>query len=346
MWFRLLLGYELDGHVTGALADPRGASERARAVTLQRRTFVHVRLADSQLVGDQLVVFLRVGDRGLQQLQHVARGGARRVHQDRARLVHALAADVVDHEPRLARRASHVLRSRADRHVAARGAAARGRSAARATGCGGAAAATARAALLVLGLRLALGLGLLGLDLLLGVLLLDLLRGLLGLGDGRLRLGLGGGLVLLRAPPARLGLLLGGLGLRRLGLLRGRLLRGGLAARPLGLLLALCPLALCPLVVVLSHQRIRARSPPAWPRNSRVGANSPSLWPTIDSDTNTGTCLRPSCTAIVCPTISGKMVEVRDQVLIICFCPLEFIASMRVIRRSSTHGPFLELRDI
>ena len=30
----------------------------------------------------------------------------------------------------------------------------------------------------------------------------------------------------------------------------------------------------------------------------RVGANSPSLWPTIDSDTNTGTCLRPSCTAM------------------------------------------------
>src|SRR4051794_265289 len=231
MWFRLLLGYELDGHVTGALADPRGASERARAVTLQRRTFVHVRLADSQLVGDQLVVVLRVGDRGLQQLQHVARGGARRVHQDRARLVHALAADVVDHEPRLARRAANVLRSRADRHVAVRGAAARRRGgAARAPGCGGPAAATARAALLVLGLRLALGLGLLGLDLLLGVLLLDLLRGLLGLGDGRLRLGLGGGLVLLRAPTARLGLLLRGLGLRRLGLLRGRLLRGGLAA--------------------------------------------------------------------------------------------------------------------
>src|SRR4051795_7135100 len=217
MWFRLLLGYELDGHVTGALADPRGASERARAVTLQRRTFVHVRLADSQLVGDQLVVVLRVGDRGLQQLQHVARRGAWRVHQDRARLVHALAADVVDHESRLARRAAHVLRARAHRHFAVRGAAARGRGAARAAGRGGAAGATARAALLVLRLRLALGLGLLGLDLLLGVLLLDLLRRLLGLGDGRL-LRLGGGLVLLSAPAARLGLLLGGLlAGRRLG---------------------------------------------------------------------------------------------------------------------------------
>jgi hypothetical protein len=48
-----------------------------------------------------------------------------------------------------------------------------------------------------------------------------------------------------------------------------------------------------------------------------VGANSPSLWPTIDSLTNTGTCLRPSWTAIVWPTISGKIVEVRDQVLTI-----------------------------
>src|SRR4051794_22940391 len=158
MWFRLLLGYELDGHVTGALADPRGASERARAVTLQRRTFVHVRLADSQLVGDQLVIVLRVGDRGVQQLQHVARGGARGVRQDCARLVHALAADVVDHEARLARRAAHVLRARADGHVAV-GGAPRGCRAPRAPGGGGAATATAaRAALLVLWLGLALGL--------------------------------------------------------------------------------------------------------------------------------------------------------------------------------------------
>src|SRR5579871_6020020 len=38
---------------------------------------------------------------------------------------------------------------------------------------------------------------------------------------------------------------------------------------------------------------------PAWPRKWRGGANSPSLWPTICSETNTGTCLRPSWTAIV-----------------------------------------------
>jgi hypothetical protein len=56
---------------------------------------------------------------------------------------------------------------------------------------------------------------------------------------------------------------------------------------------------------------------------------------------NTGTCLRPSWTAIVCPTISGKIVEVRDQVLTMRFSPEAFIASIRAINRSSTHGPFL-----
>src|SRR3954452_195494 len=66
----------------------------------------------------------------------------------------------------------------------------------------------------------------------------------------------------------------------------------------------------------------------------------------MDSDTNTGTCLRPSCTAIVCPTISGKIVEVRDHVLIMRFERVAFISSTRRMRRSSMNGPFLELRDI
>jgi hypothetical protein len=43
----------------------------------------------------------------------------------------------------------------------------------------------------------------------------------------------------------------------------------------------------------------------------------------------------------VCPIISGKIVEPRDQVRIIDFDPEVFIASMRDIRRSSTYGPFL-----
>src|SRR5205085_10426797 len=83
------------------------------------------------------------------------------------------------------------------------------------------------------------------------------------------------------------------------------------------------------------HQRLTfaARSP-AWPRNVLVGANSPSLCPTICSEMKTGTCLRPSWTAIVWPTISGKIVEARDQVRIMFFWPDSFIASIRLISRS------------
>src|ERR1700719_4443670 len=78
--------------------------------------------------------------------------------------------------------------------------------------------------------------------------------------------------------------------------------------------------------------------------NVRVGANSPSLWPTMFSDTNTGTCNRPLCTAIVKPTMSGMTMERRDQVLIgrrsffwLAVCP--FLA-----RCKSTKGPFLSER--
>src|SRR5207344_576515 len=80
---------------------------------------------------------------------------------------------------------------------------------------------------------------------------------------------------------------------------------------------------------------------PECARNVRVGANSPSLCPTICSVTNTGTCLRPSWTAIVWPTISGKTVDARDQVRIICLPPDSFIAWIRLSSRSSTNGPFL-----
>jgi hypothetical protein len=56
-------------------------------------------------------------------------------------------------------------------------------------------------------------------------------------------------------------------------------------------------------------------------------------------------CLRPSCTAIVCPTISGKIVEVRDQVRIIRFSPEAFMASIRLSSRPSTNGPFRDDLD-
>ena len=50
------------------------------------------------------------------------------------------------------------------------------------------------------------------------------------------------------------------------------------------------------------------------PLNWRVKLNSPSLWPTMFSVMYTGINFFPLCTAIVCPTISGMMVERRDQV--------------------------------
>src|SRR3972149_1638388 len=60
---------------------------------------------------------------------------------------------------------------------------------------------------------------------------------------------------------------------------------------------------------------------PPWPRNVRVRANSPSLWPTMFSVMKMGTWWRPSCTAMVRPTISGRMVERRDQVRMTDFWP-------------------------
>jgi hypothetical protein len=56
----------------------------------------------------------------------------------------------------------------------------------------------------------------------------------------------------------------------------------------------------------------------------RVKANSPSLCPIIASVTKTGTCLRPSWTAIVWPIISGMTVERRDQVLMTFLEPFSF----------------------
>jgi hypothetical protein len=53
----------------------------------------------------------------------------------------------------------------------------------------------------------------------------------------------------------------------------------------------------------------------------------------------TGTCLRPSCTAIVWPSISGMIIDRRDHVLITFLVPLSFCVSTFFIRWSSTKGP-------
>jgi hypothetical protein len=48
------------------------------------------------------------------------------------------------------------------------------------------------------------------------------------------------------------------------------------------------------------------------------------LVPAIDSVTNTGMCLRPSCTAIVWPSMAGTIIERRDQVLMTFLEPASF----------------------
>src|SRR6185312_7891229 len=94
-----------------------------------------------------------------------------------------------------------------------------------------------------------------------------------------------------------------------------------------------------------AYRRLR-RSSLTWLRNVRVGANSPSLWPTIASVMKTGTCLRPSWTAMVWPSIAGTIMERRDHVLMTFLVPLSFWTSTFLIRWSSTKGPFFRLRGI
>src|SRR5271156_5745185 len=78
--------------------------------------------------------------------------------------------------------------------------------------------------------------------------------------------------------------------------------------------------------------------------NVRVGANSPSLWPTMFSDTSTGTCSRPLCTAMVKPTISGMTMDRRDQVLMGRRSFFWLAVCTFLPRCKSTNGPFLSER--
>src|SRR5215218_2165558 len=56
--------------------------------------------------------------------------------------------------------------------------------------------------------------------------------------------------------------------------------------------------------------------------------------------------LRPLCTAMVCPTISGTTVERRDQVLMTFLSLFRFITSTFSSRGTSTKGPFFSDLDI
>src|SRR5215213_4177702 len=330
---------QFDRHVARALVDLGRATERPRPEALDGRALVHVGAVDGELVGAELVGRLRVGHGGVEELEDVVRDRARRVQQDRLRVLDALAADVVHHEPRLARRAAHVARAGAHDQVAlgTRRARAGGRPG---RGLGGAAAAT-RLRPLLRSLLVRVGGS--------GGILAGLLR-LVAVGGDRLKpvpvvlhlLALSGGR---RSGP--------GLGHVVVGQARDQLGLGAALREPAGLELVLqlidlqrLPAALRRRALLVRRHRILTLSLPAWPRNTRVGANSPSLCPTIDSEMKTGTCFRPSWTAIVWPTISGKIVEVRDQVLTMVLLPDSFICSIRVMRRSCTNGPFLDERDI
>jgi hypothetical protein len=61
---------------------------------------------------------------------------------------------------------------------------------------------------------------------------------------------------------------------------------------------------------------------------------------------NTGTWRRPSCTAMVRPTIWGMIVEARDQVRSTVREPVRATTSTRFMSFSSTKGPFLVDLDI
>src|SRR5947199_599499 len=84
----------------------------------------------------------------------------------------------------------------------------------------------------------------------------------------------------------------------------------------------------------------------AWPLKVRVGENSPSLCPIICSVTYTGINFLPLCTAMVCPIISGTIVERRDQVFTTFFSLRVFSASTFSRKWPSTNGPFFNERAI
>src|SRR5881392_1090570 len=116
--FQLPLRDELDRHMARPLANSRGPSQSARTVALERWPLVYICLGDLEIVGDEVVVVLRVGNGGVQELQDVPRSRSRRVYEYGTRLVDVLAANVVDHETRLARCVTYVLRARANGYVA------------------------------------------------------------------------------------------------------------------------------------------------------------------------------------------------------------------------------------
>src|SRR5215208_4400429 len=82
------------------------------STTLTWQVFFSIRVA--QVVGDQLVVVLGVGRRRGDQLRQAAGGAAAGELQQRLRLGHRQAADLVGDQPGLARRGAQVAGAGAD----------------------------------------------------------------------------------------------------------------------------------------------------------------------------------------------------------------------------------------
>jgi len=64
------------------------------------------------------------------------------------------------------------------------------------------------------------------------------------------------------------------------------------------------------------------------------------------SDTKTGMCRRPSCTAMVRPSMSGMIVEARDQVRMGVLLLLRRAASIFFASLGWTYGPYFTDLDM
>src|ERR1700677_3411352 len=94
-----VLRREQDRQMAGAFADPGGATLRARPKPLDRRTLVGVGRLDVEILADELVVVLGVGDRRLEQLAPITCDRPGRDSEDSSRLLDRLPTELVADEP-------------------------------------------------------------------------------------------------------------------------------------------------------------------------------------------------------------------------------------------------------
>src|SRR5438128_12258778 len=104
----LLQALHHDRDVRRALADLRRPAIGTRPPALQRRTLVHPRPGDEQVLRDRRALFC-VGDGRVQELLQHPVGPERGQPQDAPRVVHVPSPDEVDRPPQLSRRDPDVL---------------------------------------------------------------------------------------------------------------------------------------------------------------------------------------------------------------------------------------------